>query len=80
MCAGTSVDLPHDPEAYFPELDSCNCISETSEPTQGNGIGCGDWDTDGIWCYVNEDCSLEKTESGKYEGLFWSVEICDPKY
>ena len=79
VCDEVSVDLSNDPEPepYFPNLDSCSCIRDTSAPVDGNGLGCGHWDTDGTWCYVSDDCSLEKTESGKYEGLFWSTEICD---
>ena len=80
ICANVTANLPEEPEAYFPELDSCSCIRDSDVPTHGNGIGCGSWDTDGIWCYVTEDCSLEKSESNKYEGLFWSTEICSAEY
>ena len=80
MCDAVSVDLPALPEAYFPQNDACSCLTDLAGPSESYGIGCKLWDEDGNWCYVSEDCGLEKMPSGNFEGLFWSIEICDAEY
>ena len=44
---------------------------------KSNGIGCKEWDPSGTWCFTNSSCTLEKTESERYEGFFWSTKVCE---
>ena len=58
MCAAVTVEDPPEVAPYFPET-SCYCLpqEEISEDIQ-IGIGCAEWDNDGVWCYVNRDCNV----------------------
>ena len=59
---------------YFPyNWDNCSCI----DVLPFDGAGCAEWDEDGVWCYVDSSCSLEKVKSNHHSGLYWSTEVCE---
>lgn len=53
----------NDPKTTFPETASCSCLTDTNGPSGKKGIGCAEWDSDGVWCYVDNDCNLPNTQS-----------------
>ena len=53
----------------FPPTSSCKCLTATEMGDMGiqleseAGLGCANWDDDGTWCFVSDDCNLEKLPS-----------------
>ena len=78
MCDGVSGDPPANPEPYFPQVDSCSCLTDTNGPSQILGIGCTSKRAEKPWCYVADGCDLETNPSVWFAGLLtYSYEICN---
>ena len=63
-------------EPVFPEVGTCSCLTDVNGPSGSIGVGCADWNRDDkIWCFVSEDCNLEK-ELDNYYGQYVSYDMC----
>ena len=62
---------------YFPyNWDSCSCVEWKGKWADTKGVGCAEWDSDGVWCYVDDSCDFEKMESNTFSGYYWSKDVC----